>query len=186
MSMSDNTKIELKRERSRDKRDYKERRPSLSPSEHKPDYSTSGKLHRDRLMKNGVLLKYAEPPEARKSDRRYRLYVFRQKDQIGLLKIHAQTAYLVGKEDVCDILLEHPSISKQHAVLQYRQIVKNNEFGENIKKVKLYIIDLDSANGTRVNQSKIPQSRYFELQVGDVIQFGYSTREYVLMDESMQ
>ena len=44
-----------------------------------------------------------------------------------------------------------------------------------------YIIDLDSANGTMVNGEKIPSSRYLELRDKDMVQFGLSTREYVLM-----
>lgn len=40
-----------------------------------------------------------------------------------------------------------------------------------------YLIDLDSANGTTVNDEKIPPSRYYELQPNDLIKFAYSTRE---------
>ena len=50
---------------------------------------------------------------------------------------------------------------------------------------RLYIIDLESSNGTFVNDDKIPHSRFYELKVGDVIKFGLSTREYVLMTEEM-
>ena len=44
-----------------------------------------------------------------------------------------------------------------------------------------YIIDLSSANGTVVNGDKIPASRYIELKNKDMLQFGLSTREYILM-----
>ena len=44
-----------------------------------------------------------------------------------------------------------------------------------------YIIDLESANGTLVNGDKIPPTRYVELRDQDMIQFGLSTREYILM-----
>ena len=44
-----------------------------------------------------------------------------------------------------------------------------------------YVIDLESANGTLVNGDAIPQSRFVELKDGDMIMFGHSTREYVLM-----
>ena len=82
---------------------------------------------------------------------------------------------------VCDIGFDHASISSQHCVLQYRQVVKQNEYGETSQKVKLYIIDLESSNGTHVNSEHIPSSRYYELKVGDVIKLGHSTRELVLM-----
>ena len=48
-----------------------------------------------------------------------------------------------------------------------------------------YIIDLDSANGTFVNNERIPASRFYELKLGDTLKFGYSTREYVFMAEEM-
>lgn len=63
-----------------------------------------------------------------------------------------------------------------------------------------FIIDLESTNGTLVNDEKIPAARYYELHPGDgtfqsplnvvrpltgpdsiVIKFGLSNREYVLM-----
>ena len=46
-----------------------------------------------------------------------------------------------------------------------------------------YIIDLDTTNGTYVNSNRIPPSRYVELFHSDVIKFGYSTREYVFLQE---
>lgn len=37
---------------------------------------------------------------------------------------------------VADIPIEHPSCSKQHAVIQFRQVVKKNEFGDQSRTVK--------------------------------------------------
>lgn len=76
---------------------------------------------------------------------------------------------------------EHPSISKQHAVLQFRYTERRNEFGDKLGKVKPYLIDLESANGTTLNDKKIGGSRYLELRDKDMIKFGDSTREYVIM-----
>ena len=37
--------------------------------------------------------------------------------------LHRCSAFLIGRDErVCDILLLHESISKQHAVLQYRKV----------------------------------------------------------------
>lgn len=44
-----------------------------------------------------------------------------------------------------------------------------------------YVIDLESANGTRVNGERIPERRFVEVRNKDVITFGESTREYVVM-----
>ncbi|WFD24818.1 hypothetical protein MEQU1_003523 [Malassezia equina] len=41
-----------------------------------------------------------------------------------------------GKEMVVDIPTEHPSCSKQHAVIQFRQVTKRNEFGDVQRSVK--------------------------------------------------
>lgn len=68
---------------------------------------------------------------------------------------------------VTDILIEHPSCSKQHAVIQFRQITKTDKYGETTQSVKPFVIDLDSTNGTWVNGEEIPQSRYYELRSGD-------------------
>ena len=44
-----------------------------------------------------------------------------------------------------------------------------------------YIMDLESANGTFLNGVPIDAARYYQLKKGDVIRFGASTREYVLL-----
>lgn len=47
--------------------------------------------------------------------------------------------------------------------------------------IRLYLIDLESVNGTYLNNAKIEPRRYYELIEKDVIKFGFSTREYVVM-----
>ncbi|EGG01890.1 uncharacterized protein MELLADRAFT_91722 [Melampsora larici-populina 98AG31] len=102
-----------------------------------------------------------------------------------IIHVHRQSAYLFGRDRlVVDIPIDHPSSSKQHAVLQFRLVQTRNEFGDTKSLVKPFIIDLESANATLVNGEKIPQARYFGLGSGDVIEFGRSTREYVLSPET--
>jgi len=101
---------------------------------------------------------------------------------VDTVELSLRSCWLVGRETaVADLPAEHPSISKQHAVIQFRHTEKRNEFGDKIGRVKPYLIDLESANGTMLNSEKIPDSRYLELRDKDMIQFGSSTREYVLM-----
>lgn len=50
--------------------------------------------------------------------------------------------------------------------------------------VRPYIMDLGSTNGTHVNGERIEASRYYELLEQDMIRFGNSTREYVLLKET--
>ena len=92
-----------------------------------------------------------------------------------------------------DVVTEHPSCSKQHAVVQFRYVEgtrgardgdgdgDGEEWGAGMmmrKKgvVRPYVIDLESANGTRVNGVGIPGRRYVEVRSGDVVTFGESTR----------
>lgn len=131
-----------------------------------------------------ITLKYHEPPEARKPSPKdvWKLYVFKGDDVVDTIDLGARSCWLVGRDTaVVDLRAEHPSISKQHAVLQFRYTEKRNEFGDKTGKVKPYVIDLESANGTVLNGDKIPDSRYLELRHKDVVQFGDSTREYVVM-----
>ena len=77
----------------------------------------------------------------------------------------------------------HPSCSRQHAVLQYRCIPGKGADGQKIKRVLPYIIDLESSNGTFLNNKKIEPKRYHELREKDVLKFGFSSREYVLLHD---
>ncbi|PSS06960.1 hypothetical protein M430DRAFT_23116 [Amorphotheca resinae ATCC 22711] len=131
-----------------------------------------------------IVLKYHEPPEARKPPAKdvWKLFVFKGADIVDTIELSIKTCWLVGRElAVVDLPAEHPSVSKQHAVIQFRYVEKKNEYGDKLGKVKPYLIDLNSANGTSLNKEEIPPSRYVELRDKDMIQFGHSTREYVLM-----
>ncbi|KAF8195481.1 SMAD/FHA domain-containing protein [Pholiota molesta] len=163
----------------------------VDPSEDKskPNFAPSGLLAAETNTVKAVdgsstVLKYNEPPEARKPVIGWRLYVFKDAEQVELLHIHRQSAYLVGRDRlVADIAIEHPSCSKQHAVFQYRYVQEKDEFGSSKGVVKPFIIDLESTNGTSVNDEAIPAARFYELKAGDVIKFGLSTREYVLLHD---
>lgn len=151
----------------------------------KPNFGLSGKLTEDTNKVNGVVLKYAEPQEARKPKRRWRLYPFKGEQSLQTLYIHRQSCYLIGRErKICDIPVDHPSCSKQHAVLQYRLVPYTKDDGTKSKRVRPYVLDMESANGTFVNNKKIEPKKYMELIEKDVIKFGFSSREYVLLHEN--
>lgn len=77
-------------------------------------------------------------------------------DNSEIITLATQTSFLIGKDvRVVDIPMLHPTISKQHAVIVYRQIKQN---------IKPYIIDLESSNGTFLNGEKIEASRFYELK----------------------
>ncbi|KAJ3573627.1 hypothetical protein NPX13_g4627 [Xylaria arbuscula] len=155
----------------------------------KPNFGTSGALaaaSNSVTQADGstIVLKYHEPPEARKPSPKdqWKLFVFKGEEIIDTVPLSHRSCWLVGRDSaVVDMMAEHPSVSKQHAVIQFRYIEKRNEYGDKLGKVKPYLIDLESANGTSLNAKKVPSSRYLELREKDMIQFGQSTREYVLM-----
>lgn len=155
----------------------------------KPNFKPSGLLAAATntvKLSDGTstVLKYNEPPEARKPTLGWRLYVFKGKDQLDPLHINRQSAYLIGRDrTIVDILIEHPSCSKQHAVIQHRQVQVKDEFGVPKAMIKPFIIDLESTNHTHVNDETIPTTRFYELRSGDVIKFGLSDREYVLLHD---
>lgn len=148
----------------------------------KPDFKLSGKLTEDTNMYKGVVIKYNEPPEARKPKKMWRLYPFKGDVGLPIMHLHRQSAYLLGRERrVADIPIDHPSCSKQHAVLQFRLVPYEREDGTKGRRVCPYIIDLNSANGTFVNNQRIEAQRYVQLFEKDVVKFGFSSREYVLL-----
>lgn len=147
----------------------------------KPNFGLSGALAKDAQhghLYKGVLLKFQEPPEARTPNTQWRLYVFKGDEQIDVLHISRQSAYLIGRNgDIADICVQHPSCSSQHAVLQYRAVPTN----DGRLNCQPYIMDLESTNGTFLNGVQIDSARYYQVKKGDVLRFGSSTREYVLL-----
>jgi len=179
--------------------DNEDTRDQNNVPEEKANFGLSGALQEDETTGNtynGIVLKFSEPPEARTPNTRWRLYVFKKKsgddddnkkDNGGLLQtlhISKQSAYLFGRErKVADIPVDHPSLSKQHCVLQYRSLPDKNDREQRLR-CKPYLMDLGSTNGTFINGVRIEDARYYELRKGDVITLGASTREYVLLTEN--
>ena len=159
------------------------------PEKQKPNFAPTGLLaaaSNSVAQADGteIVLKYHEPAEARKPPTKdvWKLFVFKGADIVETVELSLRSCWLIGRElAVVDLPAEHPSVSKQHAVIQFRYIEKRNEFGDKLGNVRPYLIDLDSANGTLLNKDPIEGSRYLELRDKDMIQLGQSTREYVLM-----
>ncbi|KAG4923998.1 hypothetical protein JHK87_049538 [Glycine soja] len=135
----------------------------------KPSFELSGKLASETNRVRGVTLLFNEPAEARKPDIKWRLYVFKAGEVLNEpLYIHRQSCYLFGRERrVADIPTDHPSCSKQHAVIQFRQVEKEQPDGTLLKQ-----------------DGPIEPQRYYELREKDTIKFGNSSREYVLLHEN--
>jgi smad nuclear-interacting protein 1 len=162
----------------------------------KPNYNLSGLLALDALQRSNdnVLQsdKYSEPSDAAVPSTRYRLYCFKDNKQHGdPIKLDGGVScYMIGRDDrLCWITLHHPSISSQHAVIQFKQKWHSAPFALNgadavpRSTILPYLMDLDSTNGTQLNHRPIESRRYIELRHKDVLRFGQSEREYVFVQE---
>ncbi|KIR29328.1 smad nuclear-interacting protein 1 [Cryptococcus deuterogattii 99/473] len=136
--------------------------PLVEPE--KPNFSNSGLLAKETNTVKGVVVKYNEPAEARKPTKNWRLYVFKGTEQIGkyLIHIYRQSCYLIGRDEVVR--------SSYGYYLSYVPdgMTERNEYGDVATTIKPFIIDLESTNGTFVNDIEVPKSRYYELRASDV------------------
>lgn len=94
-----------------------------------------------------------------------------------------------GRLPVCDVSLDHPSISRYHAVLQYRPAdaanVSTDVEGGTLSaggpnEAGFYVYDLNSTHGSFLNKSKLQPRVYYRVRVGQMVRFGGSSRLFVL------
>ena len=167
-----------------DEDDERERRYEADDDAAKPDFGLSGALAKDENHGNvykGHVLKWTEPDDARKPVDRWRIYEYKNGEQVKVLHIHRQSAFLIGRiKDIADILTMHPSCSGQHAVVQFRLKILKDDFDE-VRVILPYVMDLESTNGTFLNGERLAPARYVELREKDMLKFGSSSREYVLI-----
>ena len=132
---------------------------------------------------------YHPPSDACLPSLHYRLYSFPLPPSTApptTLYVHRQPHYTIGRDPASHLPLSHPSISKAHAVLQYRRVKGGGERGGGGGEVRPYIIDLGSVNGTWLNGERVESARYYELRERDVLRFGGSGREFVLLHADSQ
>ncbi|KAI4494061.1 hypothetical protein M0802_009328 [Mischocyttarus mexicanus] len=119
-------------------------------------------------------LKYDEPSWSGKPKDEYKLEVLKSGVIIETIDLTKKSYYVVGRLPKCDISLAHPTISRFHAIFQYREIEdENNSKG-------LYIYDLESTHGTYWNGNRIPPNAYVRLLDSHIIKFGFSLRKFIV------
>lgn len=106
--------------------------------------------------------------------------------------LQTKAFWLIGKLPDNNMVLAHPTISRHHAVLQYRPETEdesssdsdNEEDNNAQEKPKVeqgwYLYDLGSTHGSFVNKMRVPPKTYIRLRVGYMLKFGASTRSYIL------
>lgn len=95
------------------------------------------------------------------------------KNGTSVLKFFIKSPFIIlGRMEKCDIVFEHPSLSRYHAIIQYCK-------GTDILPKGFLVYDLESTHGTFLNKSKIEPKIYYKLKVGDILKFGGSSRLYI-------
>ncbi|KAJ0495008.1 putative transcription factor interactor and regulator FHA-SMAD family [Helianthus annuus] len=120
----------------------------------------------------GVAVPYTIPSWSEPPCHNYFLEVLKDGSIIDQLDVHEKGAYMFGRVELCDFILEHPTISRFHAVLQFN------------KSGGAFIYDLSSTHGTFINKNQVKKKVYVELHVGDVLRFGHSSRLYIFQGPS--
>lgn len=142
-------------------------------------YSTTPTDPQQQQQQPTTLLKYYEcedscDPGRFPSASTFKLFVFKDTVVIETIDLSRRSYYRLGRdESINHIPLLHQSVSSQHAVLQYR--LRDGQ-------CRFYLMDLGSANGTRINgEMQVEGRRFYEILDGDVVNFASSTRDYVFM-----
>nr|XP_003700466.1 PREDICTED: kanadaptin isoform X1 [Megachile rotundata] len=135
---------------------------------------TTDHLTKPRLDSKDPPFPYVEPAWGGKSEQDYKLEVLKSGVIVETILLKEQSFYIVGRLPSCHVSLAHPTISRYHAVLQYR----SREDGENLKG--FYVYDLGSTQGTFWNGHRIKPNVYVRIRGGHILRFGCSLRKYIV------
>lgn len=129
---------------------------------------------------------YSEPNDATNPPQSnpFHLYLFEpgQDDPTDKISLDSKSVYRFGRDSqLNDFALAEASCSKVHAVLQFRKIENVNDGGETPYQTNMYVLDLESTNGTFINDRQIPSSRYVQVLPKDVLSFGDLSTDYVVV-----
>lgn len=136
-------------------------------------------------------LPYTEPHWSTSPIEPYFLSVIKNGTVVQEINISTKPFHVFGRLPCCDVPLEHPSLSRYHAILQYHPHMEDNSttsdqelsstlFSTNPKEAGFYVYDLGSTHGTFINKSQINPRCYYRLRVGQMVKFGGSSRMFLL------
>ncbi|KAL1916832.1 uncharacterized protein VTP21DRAFT_5536 [Calcarisporiella thermophila] len=113
-------------------------------------------------------LDYVKPDWSAQPISHYSFEILKGGIVIEELDLLSKEFLIVGRLPICDIPMEHPSVSRYHAIIQFS------------KEGKVFLYDLQSSHGTYINKRPVQPRNYIRLRVGDQLRFGESTRLYIL------
>ncbi|KAM6432540.1 kanadaptin [Rhynochetos jubatus] len=121
--------------------------------------------------------RYEEPPWGSRppAGAGYGLEVLKGGVALGSVRLEGGSWFLVGRLPGCALVLEHPSVSRHHAVLQYRGAGCSGP-----DAAGFYVYDLGSTHGTFLNKARVPPRTYCRVRVGHGLRFGGSSRLFLL------
>ncbi|KAH8407952.1 hypothetical protein KR222_005000 [Zaprionus bogoriensis] len=133
--------------------------------------------------------KWSQPPPAEQS---YRFEVLKSGQIIDEVKeLQQQASWTFGRLSENDVAMAHPTISRYHAVLQYKPKAPAGSDGEESEGSSepeqpegWYIYDLGSTHGTFLNKQRVPPRVFIRMRVGHMLKLGSSTRVYILQGPS--
>ncbi|CAF4198436.1 unnamed protein product, partial [Adineta steineri] len=128
-------------------------KPELPPS----DFSTPIR-HKN--------LQYNIPESSSIPPIEYTLEVLRNGSIIDYVPLSHRPYTVFGRSPDSDVVLEHPTISRYHAIVQYK-----SEF-EHGQSPGLYIYDCGSTHGTFINKKRLEPKIYVRIKIGYIIKFG--------------
>lgn len=128
----------------------------------------------EQLSQKQTAIPYKEPSWSTLcEEEQFALEVIKNGAIIDNIDLKPKAFHVIGRLPSCDIPMEHPSLSRHHAVLQYSS-------GNSEQYPKgWYLYDLDSTHGTWINKNKVPSQKYHRIRVDYVLKFGGSSRYFV-------
>lgn len=138
--------------------------------------STEGSIEENVLldMKN-IPVPYVEPTWSGKPTDEYKFEILKSGVILGKIDLSEKSFHVIGRLPSCDMSLAHPTISRYHAIVQYRATDDDNSLKG------FYLYDLESTHGTFWNGHRIKPRTYVRLHGGHIIRFGCSKRKYILL-----
>ena len=129
---------------------------SLSSTEVKPISTVSPA---QKIKESSIPLPYKEPKWSGIPNCEYGFEVLKNGQILEKFPLSDKSFYVFGRLSTCDFHMQHPTVSRYHAVLQYRsQGSEDNPKG-------FYIYDLESTHGTFLNKNRIKPNIYVRVQV---------------------
>jgi len=137
--------------------------------------SSRGFSPAQQLKESEAVIPYKEPSWGGITDKSYYFEVIKNGAVAERVELTTKSYYVFGRLPSCDHAMDHPSLSRYHAVIQH--CAKTNSEGHDLG---WYLYDLDSTHGTWINKNKVSPRVYHRLRVGYVVKLGGSTRLYIL------